>query len=88
MRDLSLLVTGALLPDRTFVLAVDPAEARARSSHERDRIEREDDDFMRRVDDAYRSLAGDEPDRIVLLDGAAQPDRIAEEIREHVRPLL
>jgi dTMP kinase len=88
VRDLSLLVTGALLPDRTFVLAVEPDEALARSSDERDRIEREDDDFMRRVDDAYRSLAADEPGRIVLLDGAAPPQQLAEEVREHLRPLL
>jgi dTMP kinase len=88
VRDLSLAVTGGLLPVRTFVLAVDPDDARVRGGDVRDRIEREASDFMRTVDAAYRSLAEREPGRIVLLDGSADPDTIAEEVREHVRPLL
>jgi len=88
VRDLSLLVTDGLLPDRTFVVLLDPAVARARSGDDHDRIEREGDEFMRRVDAAYRQLARAEPDRIVACDGARPPDEIAEEIREHVRALL
>jgi dTMP kinase len=88
VRELSLIVTGGLLPDRTFLLLVDPAEARRRSDPERDRIEREADDFMERVDAGYRTLASHEPERIVPFDGALGPERIAEEVREHVRHLL
>ena len=88
VRDLSLLVTGGLLPDRTFVVLLDPEEARARAGEERDRIEREGDDFMRRVDEAYRRLAEAEPERIVAVDGARPPDEIAAEIREHIDSLL
>src|SRR5579862_5170209 len=57
VRDLSLTVTGGLLPDRTFLVLLDPAVARSRSGSDHDRIEREGDDFMRRVDGAYRALA-------------------------------
>jgi dTMP kinase len=53
-----------------------------------DRIEREGGEFMRRVDEGYRSLAAIFPQRIVALDGTLAPDDIAEEVREHVRPLL
>ena len=88
VRDLSLLVTGGLLPDRTFVVLVDPEEARRRSGGAPDRIEREGDDFMRQVDGAYRELATAEPERIVVVDGSRSPDEIAEEVREHVRALL
>lgn len=88
VRDLSLLVTNGLLPDRTFVVLVDPAEARRRAGGDPDRIEREGDDFMRRVDAAYRELAAAEPERIVLVDGSRDPETIAEEVRERVRPLL
>ena len=43
-----------------------PAEARRRAEQRsRDRIEQEDDEFMHRVDAAYRALADAEPDRIV-----------------------
>jgi len=88
VRDLSLLVTDGLLPDVTFLVLVDPAEARTRASGERDRIEREGGDFQQRVDAAYRTLADAEPERIVPLDGSRPRADIAEEIRERVRALL
>jgi dTMP kinase len=88
VRDLSLLVTGGLLPDRTILVALDPELARARAGTQHDRIERAGGDFMRVVDEAYRSLAAAEPGRIVVVDGARPPREIAEEVREHIRPLL
>src|SRR4051812_24593683 len=88
VRDLSLLVTERLLPDRTFLVLLDPEEAFARSGDHHDRIEREGVEFMQRVDAAYRELARSEPERIVALDGARAEQAIAEEIREHVRTLL
>ena len=88
VRDLSLLVTGSLLPDRTFLVVLDPEEAQRRAGSDHDRIEREGGDFMRRVDKAYRALAEAEPERIVAVEGTLPPTEIAEEIREHVRALL
>src|SRR3978361_1792118 len=89
VRELSLLVTGGLLPDRTFVVLLDPEEARKRSaSGEHDRIERAGTDFMHRVDTAYRELAVRQPGRVVAVEGDRPPGEIAEEIREHVRALL
>jgi dTMP kinase len=86
--DLNLAVTGGLLPDRTFLVLVDPEEARLRGGEYRDRIERETAEFMRRADEAFRLLAKVFPHRIVTIDGSRPPDEIAEEVREHVRPLL
>jgi dTMP kinase len=86
--ELNLTVTRGLLPDRTFLVLLDPEEARRRGAGEPDRIEREGEDFMRRVDAAYRSLAAVSPGRIVALDGARTADEIAEEVREHVRRLV
>jgi dTMP kinase len=86
--DLNLAVTGGLLPDRTFLVLVDPEEARRRGGEHRDRIERETEEFMQRADEAFRSLAASYPERIVALDGQRPAAAIAEEIREHVRPLL
>jgi thymidylate kinase len=43
---------------------------------------------MQSVDAGYRRLAAAEPGRIVAVDGARDANTIAEEIREHVRPLL
>ena len=88
VRDLNLLVTRGLLPDRTFLVLLDPEEARRRGAGQPDRIEREGDDFWQRVDDGFRSLAAAFPERILPLDGSRSPDEIAEEVREHVRQLL
>ena len=88
VRELNLTVTQHLLPVRTFLVLVAPEEARLRGGDLRDRIEREDDEFMHRVDAAYRGLAESEPERIVALDGGLAQQTIAEEIRDHVRTLL
>jgi dTMP kinase len=86
--DLNLTVTGGLLPDRTFLVLIDPEEARRRGGEYRDRIERETAEFMQRADEAFRSLAASYPERIVALDGHRPPEEIGEEVREHVRSLL
>jgi dTMP kinase len=88
VRDLNLMVTNGLVPDRTFLVLLDPDEARARGAGSPDRIEREDEAFWRRADDGFRALAAEFPQRIVKLDGAGAPDEIAEAVREHVRTLL
>jgi dTMP kinase len=88
VRELSLIVTERLLPDRTFLVLLDPGEAFRRATGDHDRIEREGAEFMERVDAGYRTLAAAEPGRIVAVDGARPANTIAEEIREHVRALL
>ena len=84
---LNLEATGGLLPDVTFLLLVDPEDSHARLGEERDRIEREDDDFRARVDAAYRQLAELFPRRVVALDGSRTPDEIAQEIDGRLRAL-
>ena len=88
VRELSLIVTEGLLPDRTFLVLLDPEAPLGRATGDHDRIEREGAEFMQKVDAGYRELAAADPDRIVAVDGARPPDTIAEEIREHIRPLL
>jgi dTMP kinase len=88
VRDLNLMVTNGLLPDRTFLVLLDPEEARSRGAGDPDRIEREGDAFWRRADEGFRALAAEFPERIVALDGTGSPDEIAKEVREHVRALL
>lgn len=88
VRELSLLVTGGLLPDRTFLVLLDPEEAASRAGDDHDRIEREGGEFMRRADVGFRELAALEPERIIALDGSRPAEEIAEEVRAHVRDLL
>ena len=83
--ELNLRATGDLLPDRTFLLLVDPEESRRRGGDTRDRIEREDDEFVRKVDRAYRALAELFPSRILAVDGSLDPAELAETIRGQLR---
>jgi len=85
--ELNLGVTDGLLPDRTFVLNVDPETARARHSAGLDRIEREDEDFRRLVADGYRTLPDLFPERVVALDGTLSPQEIATRVRDQLRDL-
>jgi dTMP kinase len=73
-----------ILPDVTFLLLVDPAEAARRSGSASDRIEREGDEFLRAVDKAYRELGSIYADRIVTLDGARPAEEIAKEVRDEL----
>jgi dTMP kinase len=83
--ELNLHAVGGVLPDRTFLLLVDPAESAKRVGTEGDRIEREDDDFRERVDAAYRQLAEIFPERIMVLDGTRPPREIAEGVLHELR---
>ena len=78
--ELNLTAVGGLLPDRTFLLQLDPARVPARVGDKRDRLEREDDDFHARAAGGYRELAERFPERIVTLDAARPPDELAEEV--------
>ncbi len=84
---LNLTVLGGLLPDRTFVLAVDAAAAAARREGAPDRIEREGDGFQAEVGRAYAELAERFPERVELLDGALPPEEIAAAVRLRVADL-
>jgi dTMP kinase len=85
VHDLNLTVTGRLEPDVTFVLLLDPETALARRGEEgRDRIEREDGEFVRRVDRGYRELAALFRHRIVVLDGSRPTETLAERVRDEV----
>ena len=78
--ELNLDAVGGLLPDRSFLLLLDPATAPSRLTGDHDRLEREGDDFRARVDAGYRDLAARFPERIVVLDGTLPAEELAEEV--------
>jgi dTMP kinase len=77
--ELNLAAVQGVLPDRTFLLLVDPAVASGRAGRQ-DRIEREDDEFRFKVDAAYRELAERFPERIVPIEAGG-----SEEVADLVR---
>ena len=83
--ELNLHAIRGVLPDRTYLLLIDPAQSVHRLSGESDRIESEDEQFRTRVDDAYRQLAEAFPQRIVAIDGTRPPAEIAREILDELR---
>jgi dTMP kinase len=85
--ELNLLATSGLLPDRTFLLALPLDEAAARREGEPDRIESEGTAFAEEVDRAYREIALVFSKRIVLVDGRANPEDVAEIVRGQLRDL-
>jgi dTMP kinase len=86
--ELNLTVVEGLLPDRTFVLAVDAAAAAGRQAGAPDRIEREGEGFQAEVGRAYEQLAERFPERVVLLDGTLTPEELAAAVKARVEDLL
>ena len=82
---LNLTVVGGLLPDRTFLVAIDAETASARVGATRDRIESAGTGLWARVADAYAGLAERYPDRYVVLDGRRSIPELAAEVRDHLR---
>jgi dTMP kinase len=76
-----------LLPDRTYLLLIDPEESARRVREPSDRIEREEPGFRRRVADAYLELSEAFPERITTIDGMRPSDEIGrlilDELRQH-----
>ena len=83
--ELNLSAVGGLLPDRTFVLAIDPASAGRRVGAAPDRIERAGVEFHTRVAAAYARLAALHPERIVVLDGGLPAETLAEQVHDELR---
>jgi dTMP kinase len=84
-------VTDGLVPDRTYLVELDPETARVRRDEDGavgDRMEAEDEDFYHRVASAYDTLADDHPTRIRRLDGHRSIDALHATIRSDVATLL
>jgi dTMP kinase len=83
--ELNLHAARGLLPDRTYLLLIDPGESARRVGDQGDRIEREHEEFRARVDAAYRELAAAFPQRITTIDGTRPAREIAEEVLDELR---
>jgi dTMP kinase len=79
----NLVATGALRPDVTILLRIEPEVAAARSLGE-DRFEREGVEFQRRVAEAYERLARSDPGRIKVVDARGDVDEVHARVMEAV----
>jgi dTMP kinase len=85
--ELNLQATRGLLPDRTFLVVLDPEEAVRRAAGDRDRIERDGLELQVAVDRAYNELAAMVPNRITKLDGSRPAAELARIVRDELREL-
>ena len=79
--------TGGLRPDLTVLLDIDPAEAVA-NIRQQDRLEAAGLDFHRRAREHFLRLAGEDPERYLVLGARESRESIAEKVAEKVFALL
>ena len=78
---LNKIVTLGIDPGCTFYLDIDSEEIQRRKEGQSiDRMESAGIEFMDRVRKGYLSIAGKNPERIIILDGYQNIDTIAEKI--------
>jgi dTMP kinase len=92
--ELDRIACRGLVPDLTLVIDIDIetglARARGRSVRTEDpetRIEEQELGFHRKVREAYRQLASDEPRRIRLIDGSQTRDAVSHQVWEAIQSL-
>jgi len=93
LRRLNSLATGGLVPDRTYLLDVDVTLGSERTDRRsgaagRDRIERASAEFFDAVRRRYLELAGEEPERFLLLRGNDPIADVARLIQEDAWSLI
>ena len=77
------------MQDKTFFLNISVQDAIDRlKDRDRDRIELSGIKFLEKVNDCFVSLAEEEPNRYITLDGSKEPDLLAKEIFDEVRKLI
>ncbi|MGI8802856.1 MAG: dTMP kinase [Solirubrobacteraceae bacterium] len=91
VRAINLFATVGLEADRTLLLRIDPAAARARAAargEAPDRLELEDEEFFARIAAGYDALARAEPKRLRVLDAVRPADEVLEAAFAAVGDLL
>lgn len=84
-------VTDGLVPDRTYLVDLDPETAKARREEagaDDDRMELEDEAFYERVARSYSALADEHSERFLRLDGRRSIEELHADIRSDVERLL
>ena len=87
IRDLSLWATNNLLPDRTYLLDMDPTLSHHRLEHAEDRMESAGDDFQSRTRQAFLDLAAAEPDRFRVIDASQSIEAVWAAIESDIKEL-
>ena len=94
---LSLLATSGIVPDLTILLDLDPSQVQHRTDiatdtggqrAERTRFDAEAEEFHARVQEGFRALARQHPERIKVVDASRPVEEIHEEIVGLVKTII
>ena len=77
--------TYTLKPDLTFFIDISVKVANSRMRVEKDRIEKEGNEFQKRVRNQYLNLSENEPDRIIVINGEKSIDEVRVDIWNHIK---
>lgn len=91
VKEFNRTITGRIVPDRTYYIAIDPLLALRRRndrSDPHDRMEQGGSSFYTRVTEAYDDLAEEEPQRILRLDGGQSIDELHQAIWTDIQEIL
>jgi dTMP kinase len=90
VREINAFGIDGCYPDRTLILALAEggARARARDNEESDRIGGRPVGYHQRVDLAFRLIAAEEPERVVIVDASGTPDEVSERLISAIEDLL
>lgn len=88
--DINRFAIDGVMPDLTVLLAMDPLVAlrRREQSTGSDRMERLDNAFHQRVEQAFLNMPKADPARVVKVDAAGTPQAVAERVYQVVRERL
>ncbi|HUP01754.1 MAG TPA: dTMP kinase [Gemmatimonadota bacterium] len=86
--ELNRWATRGLEPDLTVLIDMPVSDASGRRGRPPDRLERAGTAFHERVRRGYHRIAGEEPERFLVIDGTKSIDDIQQGIRERVEKLL
>jgi dTMP kinase len=90
VRALHNLGSEGFVPDRTLVLMLDDGadRAQARDVAGSDRIGGRSADYHRKVDEAFRVIAAEEPERVRLVDASGSPEQVTQRLLDAIADLL
>ena len=90
VREINAFALDGWFPDRTLVLTLDDGaeRARARDTNGTDRIGGRSAEFHHKVETAFRLIAIEEPERVVLVDASGSVDEVTERLLDTIADLL
>jgi dTMP kinase len=90
VREINAFAIGGWFPDRTLVLTLEDGteRARARDTDGSDRIGGRSGDYHHKVETAFRLIAIEEPERVVLVDASGAQDKVTNRLLDALGDLL